>query len=94
LLTSVSVFALSLTTSGYWALILDLVPHDKVGGAGGFCLGVGSTAGILAPAITGMIVSTYQSFVGAFAITGTVAAAGAVALLFLVRHRDTQMATV
>ena len=90
LLTSVTTFAVALTATGYWALILDVVPQDKVGGAGGFGLCIGSLAGVIAPALTGFLLQRTGSYVSAFAMAGVVAAAGAVAILLLVRHRRAQ----
>ena len=90
LLTSVTTFAVALTATGYWALILDVVPQDKVGGAGGFGLCIGSLAGVVAPALTGYLLQRTGSYVSAFAMAGVVAAAGAAAILLLVRHRRVQ----
>jgi MFS transporter, ACS family, hexuronate transporter len=89
LLTSVSVFAIALTANGYWALILDVVPADKVGGAGGFGLGAGSLAGVIAPTATGFILERTGSYVSAFVLAGIVASVGALAVLLLIRHKRT-----
>jgi MFS transporter, ACS family, hexuronate transporter len=90
-LTSVSIFAIALTTSGYWALVLDVVPPDRVGGAGGFCLGVGSLAGVIAPAATGFILDRTGSYSNAFALAGIVAVSSAFSVLLLLSHRQTRI---
>ena len=40
LLTAVTIFALYLTGSTYWAIVQDAVPRENVGGVGGFVHGL------------------------------------------------------
>jgi MFS family permease len=86
-LISVAVLAAAATANCYWALILDQVPQDKVGGAGGFGLACGGLAGVIAPAVTGVLIDTTGSYASAFAVTGTVSVFGALAVTLLIRSR-------
>jgi sugar phosphate permease len=85
-LTTVSVFFLAATANMYWVLMLDLVPQQYVGGAGGFGLLIGSSAGIFAPMITGFLVQWSGTYMSAFVISGAVAVVGVLAVALFVRH--------
>lgn len=86
-LTTISVFFLAATANMYWVLMLDLVPQQHVGGAGGFGLMAGSSAGIFAPLITGYLVQWSGTFMSAFVISGIVAVLGAIGVALFVRPR-------
>ena len=84
-LMAVSVFSMYLTGSTYFAIILDSVNREKVGGVTGFIHAIANTAGILAPMITGFIVQNTGKFESAFVLAGAVAVLGAVGVAIFVR---------
>ena len=85
-LMAVSVFFMYLTGNTYWAIILDTVERDRVGGVGGFVHLIANLAGIVSPSVTGfMVQATGGSYVGAFGLAGGVAVLGALSVAVLVR---------
>jgi MFS transporter, ACS family, hexuronate transporter len=85
-LMAVSVFFMYLTGNTYWAIILDTVERDRVGGVGGFVHLIANTAGIVAPSVTGfMVQATGGSFAGAFGLAGGIAVVGAFSVAAFVR---------
>jgi nitrate/nitrite transporter NarK len=84
-LMAVSVFFMYLTGNTYWAIILDTVEQDRVGGVSGFVHFVANCGGIVAPLVTGFIVQATGSFYAAFLLTGAVAVLGAVGVAVFVR---------
>ena len=85
-LMAVSVFFMYLTGNTYWAIILDTVEKDRVGGVGGFVHLIANTAGIVAPSVTGfMVQATGGSYAGAFALAGGIAVLGALSVAIFVR---------
>jgi sugar phosphate permease len=85
-LMAVSVFFMYLTGNTYWAIILDTVAKDRVGGVGGFVHFIANTAGIVAPAVTGFIVqATGGNYSSAFALAGAIAVLGGLGVAVLVR---------
>jgi ACS family hexuronate transporter-like MFS transporter len=85
-LMAVSVFFMYLTGNTYWAIILDTVEKDRVGGVGGFVHLIANTAGIVAPAVTGfMVQATGGSYAGAFGLAGAIAVLGALSVAVFVR---------
>ena len=96
-LMAVSVFFMYLTGNTYWAIILDTVDRDRVGGVGGFVHLIANTAGIVAPSVTGfMVQATGGSYTGAFGLAGGIAVLGALSVAIFVRAPVTAaaMATV
>ena len=85
-LTCISLMFLWATANIYWALTLDLVPQDQVGGVGGFGLFAGGSAGIVAPIITGYLIQWTGIYTSAFVLAGVIAIIGALAVLVLVRR--------
>ena len=85
-LMTVSVFFMYLTGNTYWAIILDTVDKDRVGGVGGFVHLIANLAGIVAPAATGYMVQASGSFTSAFVLTGAIAVLGALSVVVLVRR--------
>jgi D-galactonate transporter len=84
-LMAVSVFFMYLTGNTYWAIILDTVEKDRVGGVGGFVHLIANTAGIVAPSVTGfMVQATGGSYAGAFGLAGGIAVLGALAVAIFV----------
>ncbi len=85
-LMAVSVFFMYLTGNSYWAIILDTVEKDRVGGVGGFVHLIANTAGIVAPSVTGfMVQATGGSYAGAFGLAGGIAVLGALSVIAFVR---------
>jgi ACS family hexuronate transporter-like MFS transporter len=84
-LTSVAMFLLYLTTTSYWAIVQAVVPKPRVGGVSGFVHALANIAGITGPAITGFMVQSTNSFASAFALAGTIAALGAIAIFVFVK---------
>ncbi len=84
-LVAITVCALYLTGSIYWAIVQDTVPANHVGGVGGFIHGLANTAGIIGPAVTGYMVQTTGSFTSAFILAGGIAVLGVIAVLIFVR---------
>jgi MFS transporter, ACS family, hexuronate transporter len=85
-LMAVSVFFMYLTGNTYWAIILDTVDKDRVGGVGGFVHLIANTAGIVAPSVTGfMVQATGGSYAGAFGLAGAIAVLGALSVAVFVR---------
>ncbi|WP_428491372.1 MFS transporter [Rhodopila sp.] len=85
-LMAVSVFFMYLTGNTYWAIILDTVERDRVGGVGGFVHLIANLAGIVAPSVTGfMVQATGGSYAGAFGLAGGIAVLGALSVAVFVR---------
>jgi D-galactonate transporter len=84
-LMAVSVFFMYLTGNTYWAIILDTVEQDRVGGVSGFVHFIANCGGIVAPLVTGFIVQATGSFYAAFLLTGAVAVLGALGVAVFVR---------
>jgi MFS transporter, ACS family, hexuronate transporter len=84
-LMAVSVFFMYLTGNTYWAIILDTVEQNRVGGVSGFVHFVANCGGIVAPLVTGFIVQATGSFYAAFLLTGAVAVLGAIGVAVFVR---------
>jgi D-galactonate transporter len=84
-LMAVSVFFMYMTGNTYWAIILDTVEQDRVGGVSGFVHFVANCGGIVAPLVTGFIVQATGSFYAAFLLIGAVAVLGAAGVAVFVR---------
>ena len=84
-LMAVSVFFMYLTGNTYWAIILDTVEQNRVGGVSGFVHFVANCGGIVAPLVTGFIVQATGSFYAAFLLTGAIAVLGALGVAVFVR---------
>ena len=84
-LMAVSVFFMYMTGNTYWAIILDTVEQDRVGGVSGFVHFIANCGGIVAPLVTGFIVQATGSFYAAFLLIGAVAVLGAAGVAVFVR---------
>jgi ACS family hexuronate transporter-like MFS transporter len=84
-LMSAVLFALYLTTAQYFALIADVVAQSKLGSVMGFVHAIANLAGILAPAIVGVLVSRSGSWTVTFGVSGAVCILGAALLVFFGR---------
>ena len=82
---AVSVFFMYLTGNTYWAIILDTVEQNRVGGVSGFVHFIANCGGIVAPLATGFIVQETGSFFAAFVATGAIAVLGALGVAVFVR---------
>jgi nitrate/nitrite transporter NarK len=58
---------------------------SNVGGASGFIHLIGSVSGIVGPIVTGYIVQSTGKFDSAFVLAGTIAALGALLVLFVIK---------
>lgn len=61
-IASVSLFALYVTGTSYWAVVQDVVPAASVGRASGFTHLIANLGGLVGPALTGAIVQHTDSF--------------------------------
>ena len=77
---------LYLTGPTYYAIGLEGVPEESLGAVGGFMVFFVNVGGILAPLITGYIVKSTGSFVGAFVLAAVLVMLGALAVAFFARH--------
>jgi len=88
-LMAVGVFFLYTTTSVYYAIVLDTVAKQSVGAVSGFINLVANLAGVVAPLLTGYVLSWTGSFTYAFTLAGAVALVGALCIAkFVVIKRD------
>lgn len=84
----IGLFAIYATGPSYWAALQAIVPARRLGGVGGFMAMVATTSGIIAPAVTGLLVARSGGFASSFALAGLLAFAGAlVAGLFVTARR-------
>lgn len=86
-ITVSSVF-LFVTPQICWALIQDIVPMNRVGGTGGFVHLLANLAGIIAPALTGLVVQYGGGYNVAFVIAAGVCALGVVVVILAVRGQQ------
>jgi MFS transporter, ACS family, hexuronate transporter len=81
-LMAISVFLLYLTGAQYFSIIADLVPSSRIGGVAGFVHFIANTAGIVAPIITGALVTSTGQWGWGFGIGAIVIAIGALGMAF------------
>jgi len=86
-ITVSSVF-LFVTPQICWSLIQDIVPKNRVGGTGGFVHLLANLAGIIAPALTGMVVQFGGGYNVAFVISAAVCGVGMVVVILAVRGQS------
>jgi MFS family permease len=85
-LITISLTGIATTTSLNFALLNDLLPNPKdVGKAMGFLVVGGNAFGLLAPIVTGYVISISGSYDWAFGIAGLLLVCGATATLTLTR---------
>ncbi|PYE25464.1 sugar phosphate permease [Paraburkholderia silvatlantica] len=84
-LMGTSILFLYMSANSYWALILNMIPKEKVGAVGGYVHMFGNFAGIAAPTVTGYIVQKTGVFNSAFALAGGVALLGSVCIAVFVQ---------
>jgi MFS transporter, ACS family, hexuronate transporter len=86
-LMTIGICFLYLQATTYWAIIQDIVPKEKVGGASGFVHAVANISGIIGPTVTGFIVQYTGSYTMAFLLAGGLAIIGALGVAFFVRSK-------
>ncbi|MCU1682328.1 MAG: transporter, family, hexuronate transporter [Amycolatopsis sp.] len=91
-LVCVAIFFL-LASYQYQALIVALVPSGYMGRLAGVIQMCSTLAGILAPIVTGEVVQATGSYTPAFLVGGALAVVGAVAVVVLVREKQTSPST-
>lgn len=79
-LMAVAIFAINATGPAYWTILQDAVPSQYVGGVTGFVHFLANTAGIVAPALTGVLVQYGGGYVAAFVVASGVGLLGAAAM--------------
>jgi MFS transporter, ACS family, hexuronate transporter len=84
-LMAVAVFFNYLSGTAYWAIIQDTVQGENVGGASGFVHFMANCAGMIGPAVTGLIVHSTGAFRGAFLLAGGVAIVAALLVALFVK---------
>ncbi|MFP3606037.1 MFS transporter [Paraburkholderia sp. SIMBA_053] len=89
LLMAIAVFALYLSGSTYWALIQDTIPGPKLGSVGGCVHAIANCAGIVGPALTGLLVQQSHTFFSAFVLAGSISLVSVLAVGILLRPRAT-----
>jgi MFS transporter, ACS family, D-galactonate transporter len=88
-LLTVSVGSLRLVTASGNAISIDLAPPSLVGSLASIQNFFGNIGGLLAPIVTGYILQSTGSFVGALVAAGGMALFGALSYLFLVGKLET-----
>lgn len=92
MLLAAALLMLTLGTQAVWASISEVVPMNRVGGAGGFIHFLANTSGVLSPAITGFAVAHFGSYSAAFYLAAAIAfVAVAVVVALLKRPRPTTL---
>ncbi|MDR5832507.1 MFS transporter [Caballeronia sp. LP006] len=84
-LMTAGIFALYVTSSLYYALVLRIVPDTLSGAVSGFINLAANLAGVVAPVLTGYVLAWSGSFAGAFALAAAVAVIGGSTMMLLVR---------
>lgn len=92
-LMTAGIFALYVTSSLYYALVLRIVPDTMSGAVSGFINLAANLAGVVAPVLTGYVLAWSGSFAGAFALAAAVAVVGGSAVMLLVRATDGALVT-
>lgn len=85
-LVTLTLTGIATTTSQNYALLNDLLPNPKdIGRAMGFLIVGGNVFGMMAPVVTGYVISITGSYNWAFGIAGLLLMSGAAAILTLTR---------
>ena len=85
-LMTIAVFSVYVTGATYWAIIQETVPGEHVGAVSGFVHLFANCAGIVGPAVTGLIVQATGVFTSAFVLAGGFALLGALFVVKFVRQ--------
>ena len=84
-ITVATIFAY-MTPQACWSLLQDIVPADRIGTTGGFVHLLANLAGIMSPAVTGLLIQYGGGYNSAFILASVLAVLGIVALAILVRR--------
>jgi len=84
-ITVATIFAY-MTPQACWSLLQDIVPADRIGTTGGFVHLLANLAGIMSPAVTGLLIQYGGGYHSAFLLASALAVIGIVALVTLVRQ--------
>lgn len=84
-ITVATIFAY-MTPQACWSLLQDIVPADRIGTTGGFVHLLANLAGIMSPAVTGLLIQYSGGYHSAFLLASALAVIGIVALVTLVRQ--------
>jgi sugar phosphate permease len=79
------------TPQACWSLLQDIVPADRIGTTGGFVHLLANLAGIMSPAVTGLLIQYGGGYHSAFILASALSLVGIVALLALVRQKRGQL---
>ena len=88
-LLTLSVGCLRMATGSVNSTAIDLAPPAVVASLSSIHNFFGNIGGLLAPIVTGYIVSATGSFVGALVVAGGMALFGAICYIFIVGNLDT-----
>lgn len=89
-ITLATIFAY-MTPQACWSLLQDIVPADRIGTTGGFVHLLANLAGIMSPAVTGLLIQYGGGYHSAFILASALSLVGIVALLALVRQKRGQL---
>lgn len=89
-ITLATIFAY-MTPQACWSLLQDIVPADRIGTTGGFVHLLANLAGIMSPAVTGLLIQYGGGYHSAFILASALSLVGIVALLALVRQKRSQL---
>ncbi|WP_142501364.1 MFS transporter [Klebsiella sp. 2680] len=85
-ITLATIFAY-MTPQACWSLLQDIVPADRIGTTGGFVHLLANLAGIMSPAVTGLLIQYGGGYHSAFILASLLSLVGIVALLTLVHQK-------
>jgi MFS transporter, ACS family, D-galactonate transporter len=80
---SIAVTGISIAAPVAWSLTCLIAPRGGVGAVGGLMNFANNMMGVVAPIVTGFVVGSTHSFVGAFLVAGLVLIVGVAAFVFL-----------
>lgn len=84
---TVAIGSLMLAGPGFWALIQDSVPPAQIGTAGGFMHMLSNLSGIVAPAATGFIIQSANTYTGGFVLAAGLGLVGALIIVVFIHNR-------
>ncbi|BCL78695.1 MFS transporter [Ktedonobacteria bacterium brp13] len=92
-LMALIVFLLYLTTAQYFAIIGDVVPSSRLGGVMGLVHLIANLAGVIAPVVTGFLISGSNNWTAAFGIAAAICLTGSLSMAFFARIDRTRKLT-
>jgi ACS family hexuronate transporter-like MFS transporter len=92
-LMALIVFLLYMTTAQYFSMIGDIVPSSRLGGVMGFVHLIANLAGVVAPTVTGFLISgSNANWLAAFGIAAIICLSGSLSVAIFVRIQRVQEA--